>query len=228
MTPPDDNLLRRRIVGAIALFAVVFLLSWLIPAPAPVPAPEDEGYVLIPGGRDASTSTDAAVSAGGSGALNAETGERPGATVTRNAQDQMPTGDKALAIAPGESEPIGGDADSQAGRPGPPRETTERRAAPSAPSQPVAPVTPAPRSTETDGNWWVQAASYSDRETAERARDRLRARNTPHRLQDVRINGVTWWRLQAGPFAAKGEAEALARRLQAEGFSGAQAREISP
>lgn len=88
--------------------------------------------------------------------------------------------------------------------------------APSASSQPTPTITPAPtvaKASAAAGNLFVQAAAFSSKERADASARRLGA--TVSRTPAL-------WRVRAGPFATRHEAEAALARVRTAGYSDAR------
>ncbi|WP_420426547.1 SPOR domain-containing protein [Algiphilus sp.] len=211
--------LRNRLIGAGALCVLVFIVSLFIPEPAE--QGEDQGVVIelgprssVPlesadGGAAGATASEPAVSApappGPTGAAETDASP-PAAQASTSAPEPRQPAVAAEAAPPAEPSP--------APAPAPSRDATAT-AKPAA--QPAAPAAP--------GRWWIQAASYSDPEMARAGRKRATARGFDTRLNEVRIDGKAWWRLQIGPFVDAAAAEAALAEVEAAGFRGARAIE---
>ena len=88
-----------------------------------------------------------------------------------------------------------------------------------APATEVARAEPAPSSTAR--GWMVQVGSFSRQENATLQRERLAAAGYPVRVEPVRINGRTLYRVRVGPQGSRAESErVLARLLRETGING--------
>ncbi|MHA7833038.1 MAG: SPOR domain-containing protein [Algiphilus sp.] len=104
-------------------------------------------------------------------------------------------------------------------------------AAPPSDPEPSSNSTTSSRATEASapspatGRWWIQAASYSDPDTAQAGRQRAEKQGFRVRLKEVRIEGKAWWRLQIGPYGDAAAAKTDIGAVEAAGFRGARAIE---
>lgn len=76
-------------------------------------------------------------------------------------------------------------------------------------------VQPSPRS---GGSWTATAGSYREPRNAEQVAEALRAQGFDVEIEPVTVRGQTFYRVRAGTFAAKAEAEDAARKIQAAGY----------
>lgn len=208
MSDEADKVLMRRLIGAATIFGAAFLLSLLIPEPGA--EREQDGAVVL--------RLDTPESVRNRGQVTASP-EAPASRQVPEAPD-----DRASPAGPPEAESR--EAEAPASRPAPREEPSiAERTPPAEPDPQPPPATdPAPAaSAPSAGAWWVQAASYSDRETADAGQSRARAAGFRTRLRDVQVDGRRYWRLQIGAFGTEAEAAGAARRLQDSGFAGARA-----
>ncbi|MCK5770261.1 SPOR domain-containing protein [Algiphilus sp.] len=206
MSDEVDKVLMRRLIGAVTVFGAAFLLSLLIPEPGA--EREQDGAVVLRLDTPESVRTP-----GSDGASPAA----PEARAARDAPD-----DRAAPSGPPQAEPR--EADAPPPRPAPQDEPSVAERTPPGAPDPQPATDPAPAaSASSAGEWWVQAASYSDRETADAGQSRARAAGFRTRLRDVQVEGRRYWRLQVGAFGTEAEATRAARRLQDSGFAGARA-----
>lgn len=206
MSDEADRVLMRRLIGAATIFGAAFLLSLLIPEPGA--ERERDGAVVLRLDTPESVRTPGA---DGASPQTPEARTAPGAPDDRAVPAGAPQAEPREAEAPS-SRPALRDEPSVA-----------ERTPPAAPDPPPA-TDPAPAaSASSAGGWWVQAASYSDRETADAGQSRARAAGFRTRLRDVQVEGRRYWRLQVGAFGTEAEATRAARRLQDSGFAGARA-----
>lgn len=84
----------------------------------------------------------------------------------------------------------------------------EPKAAPEA-AQPVEPLKPSDL-----GPWMIQLGSFSAESNALNLRGQVRRAGFPCQIEKIGIEGRTVWRVRAGPFASKAEADAALKRLQ--------------
>jgi cell division septation protein DedD len=100
-----------------------------------------------------------------------------------------------------------------AGKSSPPPATTANTPPPAAATPPAAAVTPppAPPATAPARPWFVQVASFRERQLADKLVQDLKRQN--HAAQLVVIAGNLPNKVRVGPFAAEGDARAAAKRL---------------
>jgi len=73
-------------------------------------------------------------------------------------------------------------------------------------------------SSGSAGSWTATAGSYRDRRNAEQVVANLQAQGLEADIQAVTVRGQTFYRVRAGTFASKGDAEAAARKVEAAGY----------
>lgn len=78
-----------------------------------------------------------------------------------------------------------------------------------------------PAAKASDGGWFVQAGSFSSEANAEKFARRLRNLGAVS-IKPVEVNGKTWQRVRAGPFATRSEAEAALPGITQAGAAGAK------
>lgn len=206
----DNDLLLRRLLGAAVVFAGAFLLAWLLPQPGEDSAGQEGSIVLRmrapkPGlpqrlperVEDEAPAPEAAPRRERDGASRAE---------------EAPTTEVHRAEARPEAEPTP--------EPEPvPEPEPQAEAAPEPDPEPEG----QPEAASAAGEWWIQAAAYSDEQAARRGRERVAAEfSAAGRLREVRVDGRRFWRLQVGPLPREAAAEELAERLRGKGFQGAR------
>lgn len=64
------------------------------------------------------------------------------------------------------------------------------------------------------GQWLIQLGSFSDEANALTLQSRLRAAGMDSYIEALKIDGRPIWRVRAGPFATKEQADAALKRLQ--------------
>ncbi|WP_334128960.1 SPOR domain-containing protein [Sneathiella sp.] len=101
-------------------------------------------------------------------------------------------------------------------------EKAEKTVTAALPPAPAATPAPAPKSTATPGgNSWVQVGSFGNREAAEKQWSMLSGKHGAllsgigYRVQDVEVNGKTYYRLQIGSFGTRDSASKLCDNLKA-------------
>lgn len=93
-------------------------------------------------------------------------------------------------------------------------------AAPGTSSVPSAPAdTEAPVASTTQGNFFLQAGSFRQEAEANRVRASLLLLGFDVQLENVRINGDPWYRVQVGPFASREQAGNAQKTLSGNGFN---------
>lgn len=75
-------------------------------------------------------------------------------------------------------------------------------------------VTPEDAVEANPVTYLLQAASFQDPNDAEELRARIILMNLDARIQPTPISGVTWYRVQAGPFVGRGSVQAAERTLR--------------
>jgi len=215
----ESTVLRDRLIGAAALCLLVFVLSLFIPEPAP--NRDSSGALVIDlkeGGTSAPRAQESGPEEDGAPAV-ARSQPSPAASAPRAAKEPR----KAVTPAP-ESVP-------QTKQPAPERSPPDTATASSAPAQRAPPARSEDatrdkqRQLAAQGDWWIQAASYSDREMAARGRARAAELGYGTALREVRVEGRQWWRLQVGPFTSEAAAQSTINQVEAAGFRGARALE---
>ncbi len=100
----------------------------------------------------------------------------------------------------------------------------------SAPAAEPEPVTAEPQaaaqSVSAADGWTVQVGSFSTEARAARLRDELRGKGYPAFIVPFKDGAQQYYRVRVGPEPGRAEAEALAKRLQAE--TGSAVRVVSP
>lgn len=76
-------------------------------------------------------------------------------------------------------------------------------------------VQPSPRGASS---WTATAGSYREPRNAEQVAETLGAQGFDVEIEPVTVRGQTFYRVRAGTFGAKAEAEDAARRIQAAGY----------
>lgn len=120
------------------------------------------------------------------------------------------------------SQPAGG-ADAAAAAPAAPAPRPERPQTAAATPEPA--PTPAPAAASGGGDGWrVQLASLRSRAAAERGWANLRNRapdllnGQPLTIEQARVSGSTYFRVQAGDFGSRSDANGLCQQLKARGL----------
>lgn len=225
MKEDDSTVLRNRLIGAAALCLLIFLLSLFVPEPAP---DSDNGGSMVIDLKEretaAVTQREADQAASGDTpdvAHSAPAPESPAAAAEGRERASMPPADEQRP-AP----------QRQAPQPAAPPESAHAEAAPAPAASQRAPreaqvkaAQPAPEQPAAQGDWWIQAASYSDRDTALRGKARASRLGYGAELREVRVEGKQWWRLQIGPFSSEASAQSKINTVEAAGFRGARALE---
>lgn len=191
-----DNAVKERLVGAAVLvLLVVIVVPALLSGPRATPPP--------PAPADAA----ATVPAGTAGDLRVVEIDLTGA------QGQPSAGSSPGAAEEPAAMPV-------------PEATVEGATTPSAAAEaPAVPVEPPPSepAAATDvlpagAGWAVQVAALSSQEAAARLVAELREKNYPAFVLEHRADGRVLYRVRVGPEAQRERVDALAGRLQAEGF----------
>ena len=202
----NDDLLLRRLIGAAVIFVGAFLLAWLLPQPEEGASEREGTVVLRMHAPESELPSERLPRASGMAEASESSGGRATSAVKETRVERVPSAEQAPTAA---VEP--------APEPAPePDRVREPEATPE-------PEQSAPEATAGGGDWWIQAAAYSDQAAARRGRDRIAADfSVGSRLREVRIDGRRFWRLQVGPLPREAAAEALAEGLRDEGFQGAR------
>ena len=212
----DDELLLRRLIGAAVVFVGAFLLAWLLPQPEAGKGKEEGTVVLRMRAPEPAPRLERAPRAAEVAEASDRSGERA-ASGAREASVETPPDPARVSAAVAEPAPE-------------PKPKPESKPEPK-PEAASEPDPPAPEATVADGgDWWIQAAAYSDQAAARRGRERVEeAFSTGSRLREVRVDGRRFWRLQVGPLPREAAAQALAEGLREKGFQGARVfRETGP
>lgn len=201
----DNDLLLRRLVGAATVFFGAFLLAWLLPQPEEGESEQDGTVVLRMHAPEPRSRPERLSSV-------EERAESPSSDARRAAAPDRASEARPLPAAPAP-------ADTRAASSAEPAPSAERKAAANSDSREAAPqAAPA-----NGGEWWIQAAAYSDQAAAGRGRKLVAAEfSAGSRLREVEVDGRRFWRLQVGPLAREAAAERLAERLREQGFQGAR------
>lgn len=190
-----NEILLRRVVGALVLLLAAFGLASLVPGTSTAPEPQ------------------AAEGAGG-----------PRQVVRYDLKTATPTGLKLesslrQAPVPSEAAPSGPAADSQAmaqaevpsepePKPAPkPTPKPEPKYEPKPATKPAAPATGGP-------TWSVQVGSFSAPGNAKSVVERLGKSGIPASLQEVRIGRALWYRVRVGPYGSEAEAGRILKKVQ--------------
>lgn len=190
--------LTRRLVGAGAVFGAAFVLALLLPQPDPSRA-TDEGQVVLQLSQP-QASDEVSPDIRQAGAPSRVTTERA------PRETQLTGRDEAGGVSSAAPEP-----------------KPEPAPAPSSASRASPAPQPADATRAGEGDWWIQAAAYSDSEAAERGLERIAVDfSVSSRLRDVTVDGNRYWRLQVGPLPREAAANELATRLRDAGFQGAR------
>lgn len=217
MNEDESTVLRDRLIGAAAVCLLVFLLSLFIPEPAPDQAGPGEVVIDLNARNDAPASrvvTDPPASSRTPPVAYAGAGEAARPPSAEKATQKG--GERPTERAPEATAPPAQQARTVAPPPAPP------------PATPQPPEQHKPAAAENGGaagDWWIQAASYSDRETALRGKARAVELGHGAQLREVRVDGRQWWRLQIGPFSSEASARSKITSVEAAGFRGARALE---
>jgi DedD protein len=94
---------------------------------------------------------------------------------------------------------------------------TDTPAATNVSADPAAERAPHPES-HTAGQWSVQLGSFGDAANAERLASRVDAFGHEAAVSDVKASGKVMHRVRLGPYATRGEAEAVKSSLSVHGF----------
>jgi DedD protein len=214
----EDELLLRRLIGAAVVFISAFLLAWLLPQPEAGNSEEEGTVVLRMGAPEPAPRLERAPRAAEVAEASVRSGERA-ASGAREASVETPPDPARVSAAVAEPAPEPK-----------PKPKPESKPEP----RPKAAPEPEPHAAEATvaggGDWWIQAAAYSDQAAARRGRERVEeAFSTGSRLREVRVDGRRFWRLQVGPLPREAAAQALAEGLREKGFQGARVfRETGP
>lgn len=79
--------------------------------------------------------------------------------------------------------------------------------------------TAAPAASTPQGNFFLQAGSFRQEAEANRVRASLLLLGFDVQLENVRINGDPWYRVQVGPFASREQAGNAQKSLSGNGFN---------
>lgn len=203
---------RRRLVGAAALLlgAVVVVPVVLDREPRPVP---DNIVIDIPSEKSRFTPKLSVPPAPvpDSAAL----APPPDAAPTPGKPDAAPASGKAEATQP---EPAKSDAAHSAAKPEEARKSVEVRPESAKGSDKAAdrPVPPAAKG----GKFAVQVAAPASEAAARELQDKLKKQGYTAFLEKVETKEGTRWRVRAGPYATREDAEAARARLKAAGVAG--------
>lgn len=218
MNEDESTILRNRLIGAAAVCLLAFLLSLFIPEPAPDQAGPGEVVIDLKERTGAPSSPSVAQPpASNATATVAEPGPDEAARPPSSRDDATQKGSERSP------ERAARTADPSA-------QKASKAAPPSAPPPAVSAPSEQRNAAAADGgdaagDWWIQAASYSDRETALRGKARAVELGHGAQLWEVRVDGQRWWRLQIGPFSSEASARSKITSVEAAGFRGARALE---
>jgi len=209
----ESKVLRDRLIGAAALCLLVFVISLFIPEPAPNRDSNGALVIDLKEGEPAASSARelAQEDAGASPATRSQ--PSPAASAPSAAKEAMQGDTPTPEPAP------------QTKQPESDRTPAKAAAAPSAPGRSNDAIRDERERAAGQGDWWVQAASYSDREMAARGKARAAELGYGTALREVRVEGRQWWRLQVGPFSSEAAAQSTINQVEAAGFRGARALE---
>ena len=165
--------------------------------------------------------------------------------------EHLKNGDKPLALEPEEpaqeetsfvigvtedAEPEPASTESTKGETGSvevPAQVPETKPAPEpqevvrAPRPAPAPVKPAPPKTVRVTEYWIQAGSFTQRSSAERARESLKEKEFDSVIFTRNINGTEYFRVRIGPYRHKAEAEKFLSYVKnISSFEGSQIFEV--
>lgn len=242
-----DEVLKRRIVGVVALMAVALLLSWLLPTPGLHTLRGDgERRVTIDLTKPDSPPQEWALSG------QESTPAAPASTDPKASQVPQRAPDEVPEQAPGEAAPQPGASEPAAAAPATNSAEVEPKATPPAVEPPEPPATkpgappsasptvkpaakpatppdkpPAPPPVAAKpaapasgaGNTQIQAGAYSHLDKAEGVRDGAQGLGVPCRIVPVDTAKGTLYRVRCGPYADAAAADVAIRSLATKGIA---------
>jgi DedD protein len=215
-----NELTKKRVIGAGALVLVAAVAVWIIKTLAtPAAVPEGQSvrvYEILPGGQaravgddqsDESTSDQAEPARQSqSSAVDSAARSQPAPEQKKAAPEPPRTPEREVLAPTADPAPTPDTRPTPAPRP----EPKPSRADTDASSKPA---TPQPAA----GDWLVQVGSFGEQENADRLLEKL-APNYPVQVVKARVNGKTYYRVQAGPYAAESTAKSAQKKLQGQGY----------
>lgn len=201
-----NEVMIRRVLGAVVLLLAAFLLASLIPGPE---AGQDRGG--SPSASDPDQVVRYDLKGVGRAGLKLEPALKDLGPEQENPSPEPDPEPVEAAQSPGD-EPVVA--------PALPVVATVKPAAPAA-ALAARPAPPAASKTEAAG-WFVQVASFADPVNARSVRDRLRGSKLPAASQKVKVGPATWYRVRVGPYREEAAAQKALVRVRALDYRDAQ------
>lgn len=194
-----NEVMIRRVLGAVVLLLAAFLLASLIPGPE---AGQDGGE--SPSASDPDQVVRYDLKGVGRAGLKLEPALKDLGSKQENPSPEQNPEPLEAAQSPGD-EPVVA--------PALPVVATVKPAAPAAVLA-ARPAPPAASKAEAAG-WFVQVASFADPVNARSVRDRLRGSKLPAASQEVKVERATWYRVRVGPYREEAAAQKALVRVRA-------------
>lgn len=201
-----NEVMIRRVLGAVVLLLAAFLLASLIPGPE---AGQDRGG--SPSASDPDQVVRYDLKGVGRAGLKLEPALKDLGPEQENPSPEPDPEPVEAAQSPGD-EPVVA--------PALPVVATVKPAAPAA-ALAARPAPPAASKTEAAG-WFVQVASFADPVNARSVRDRLRGSKLPAASQKVKVGPATWYRVRVGPYREEAAAQKALVRVRALDYRSAR------
>lgn len=221
-----DERLRQRLIGALILLGLAFLLVSLLPRKdVEQPAGTEPDVVTI----DLRGDEPVAIEVVQIGQTETPESVRPVSAV--EAGDSVPElpGDPPGDVDAASSVPTATPTPRATPTPTPTLTPTPKPTVTPAPPPRATPV-PTSRAVVAasggDTRWWVQVGSFSDIGNAHGVEDRLKAVGQPAIISPVAAAQGTLYRVRGGPYASQAAADAALGKIRAAGF--ADARVVAP
>jgi DedD protein len=188
------------------------------PATAPDSGKRNEGDIIVIYGEKPQTLPALGEAPAAAGSTGVETTQEPGAlTVTATAtatvnQTPAPEAPASKSLTTGTGPAAAKTSPGTVTSPGPtPSAKTNPPSRTTTPSKTVAPATKQP-ATVTE--FWIQAASFTERAKADSLREALAAKGIAGLIAVKDINGTSWYRVRIGPWTDKKEADGWLGRVK--------------
>lgn len=228
-----DEKLKKRLAGAGVVLLLGFALVSLLPGPGEKTPPdiqqvtiplqaEAEAPVAIPPSDQTTPATLQAAPEPAEAALSpAEMEAAAGGDVDAPPEPAGKVPDQHKPEAPPAAPAVASHAPAPpAGKPAPAKTVASNKPATAEAPAPAPPVLKAP-AAPTGGNWFVQLGGYADIDNARQVQKQVQGRNLGCIIAPVDTNKGTIYRVRAGPFKDREQAQAAQTRLSAAGYAAA-------
>jgi cell division septation protein DedD len=185
------------------------------PAPPSLEQPknQDGGVIIVYGDKpNLSSSAGGAGAASGAASNAAQSGAQGQASSTPSASSTNGTGPGAVASpAPTAQAPVAAAKSAPASKASPAK--AQAAAAPAA-AKGAAKTSAKAKSPAKDGQFWIQAASFTSRNRADELKQGLAEKGIASLISVKDISGSSWYRVRIGPYSVESEAQGWLSKIQ--------------